>query len=239
MSGVANPTFIVTEPFGAQALAQYIQLPIPTPDQTAIEPGAASFDTGFTPLNMTDLAVGGVPPRGKDMNGILYTATQYCALLQAGQIINYNAAAATAFVGYKVGARVSSTTPGRVWVNILDGNVNNPDVDQTGWYALDPFTSVTTPPAGTLNDLVLPGASDFALDINTVNGAIDITGFIAERNGQTIYLSNTGANLLRVMANNVGSVLANRIRAASNLALVQNQTLTLRWFSGITQWLLI
>lgn len=240
MSGVVTPVNIIVKPFGEDAVAPYIQLPIPIPDQTPTEPGAASFDTGFGPLNMTDPAAGGIPPRGRDMNGILYTITAYTAMLQAGQIVEFNATAVAAFVGYKIGARVASTTtPGRVWVNVLDGNTNDPDAVQTGWYALDPFTSVTTPPAGTLNDLVLPGASDFALDINTVNGPIDITGFVAQRNGQTLYVSNTGANLLQVMVNNVGSVAANRVRGATDLALVQDQTLALRWFSGITRWLLI
>jgi hypothetical protein len=238
MSGVIVPTNIVVKPFGADADPTYIQLPIPIPDQTLTEPGAAAFDTGFGPLNMTDLAAGGIPPRGRDMNGILYMITAYIALLQAGQRVNWNEDASDAFTGYAIGAEVASiTTPGRVWVNLLDANVNDPDDDDTGWRALDPLTA-TTPLSGAQNNVVLPGASDYALDIDTTAGACDISGFVAQRNGQILYVSNVGANLLQILANSGLSTADNRIRAATDLALVTNQTLTLQWFSGLDRWLL-
>lgn len=247
MSGVPVPVNIVVKPFGAAAIALAptdpggVTLPIPIPDQTGITPGRASFDTGFAPITMVDPeSQGGVNPFGQDMNGILYTMTAYDALMQAGQIVNFSAAAAAAFVGYAVGAKLASATvPGRVWVNVLDGNTNDPDAVDTGWAAEDPLTAASAPAAGTINNLVLPGASDYALDIDTSAGPVDITGFVAQRNGQKIYLSNTGADLLQVLAENAGSTAANRVRAATDLALVQNQTLTIQWFSGLSRWLLV
>lgn len=238
MAGVVVPANIIVEPFGQDADPLYIQLPIPIPDQTLTEPGAASFDTGFGPLNMTDLAAGGIPPRGRDMNGILYMITAYIALLQAGQRVNWNEDASDAFTGYAVGAQVASvTTPGRVWENLLDGNVNDPDTDDTGWRSLDPLTA-SVALSGAQNNVVLPGASDYALDIDTTAGACDISGFIAQRNGQKLYVSCTGANLLQILASSGLSSPENRIRAATDLALVTNQTLTLQWFSGLDRWLL-
>ncbi len=238
MAGVVVPVNVIVKPFGALAAPEYIELPIPVPDQTLTEPGAASFDTGFGPLNMTDLAAGGIPPRGVDMNGILYMITAYVALLQAGQRVNWNLDAATAFTGYAVGAQVASVTvPGRVWENLLDGNVNDPDADDTGWRSLDPLTA-SVALSGAHNNVALPGASDYALDIDTTVGNCDISGFIAQRNGQKLYLSNTGANLLQVLAASGLSDPENRIRAATDLALVTDQTLTLQWFSGIERWIL-
>lgn len=247
MSGVPVPANIVVKPFAALAIALPptdpggVTLPVPIPDQTGITPGRASFDTGFGPQNMVDItSMGGVPPFGQDMNGILYTLSAYTLLQQAGQIVRFNATAAAAFTGYAVGARVASATvPGRVWVNYLDGNTNDPDAVTTGWAALDPLTSASAPAAGTINNLVLPGASDFALDIDTSAGDVDITGFVAQRNGQRLYLSNTGANLLQAMANNGGSAAANQVRAATDLGIVQNQTLTIQYFSGLLRWLLV
>lgn len=240
MSGVTTPVNIVVEPFGKNAVAPFITLPVPIPDQLLIEPGAASYDTGFGEINMTDLAAGGIPPMGRDMNGILYTITAYCAMLQAGQRVAWNSDAAAAFTGYVIGAAVASVAvPGRVWVNLLDGNVADPDADDTGWSAGDPLTATIAPAAGALNNLALPGGSDYALDIDTTAGNIDITGLVAQRNGQKLFVSNTGANLLQFLANNAGSAAANRIRAATDLALVQNQTLTLEWFAGINRWLLV
>lgn len=247
MSGFPVPVNIIVKPFGAAAIALPptdpggVTLPIPIPDQTAIVPGAASFDTGFGPINMVDPeSAGGVNPFGQDMNGILYTITAYGALMQAGQIATFNAAAAAEFVGYAIGARLASVAvPGRVWVNVLDGNTNDPDTVETGWAAEDPLTAASAPAAGTINNLVLPGASDYALDVDTTAGDVDITGFVAQRNGQKIYLSNTGANLLRAMANNGGSAAANQVRAATDLGIVQNQTLTIQFFSGLSRWLLV
>lgn len=241
MSGTPTPVHVVVKPFGEDSIPpQYITLPIPIPDQTPTDPGAASFDTGFAPLNMTDLAAGGIPPRGRDMNGLLYMLSAYCAMLQAGQRCEYDTDASAAFEGYKIGAELaSSTTPGRVWVNFLDGNTNDPDADDTGWCAKDPLYATSSPPAGTINNLVLPGLSDYALDIDTTLGAVDITGLVAQRNGQKVFLSNTGANLLQVLANNAGSAVENRVRAATDLALVQQQTLTLQWFDTLDRWLLV
>lgn len=238
MSGVANPQYPIVEPFGAQAAPETIQLPIPIPDQTLIEPGAAAFSTGFGPLNMTDLAAGGIPPRGRDMNGILNMITAYCAMLQAGQRVPFNADAVVFFEGYAIGAQIASTaTPGRVWENLLDGNANDPDSDDTGWRSLDPLTA-SVAMTGAQNNVALPGASDYALDIDTTAGDCDISGFVAQRNGQKLYVSNTGANLLQLLASSGLSDPDNRIRAATDLALVQNQTLTIQWFSGLDKWML-
>jgi hypothetical protein len=245
MSGTPVPVHIITEPFGtvAAALPQTdpggVTLPIPVASQVGILVGAASFADGMPAATMVDIeSEGGVPPFGQDMNGILYMATAYCALLQAGQRVNWDAAAVAAFTGYAIGAEVASATvPGRVWVNWLDGNVNDPDAVDTGWAASDPLAATIAPAAGVLNNLALPGASDFALDIDTTAGNIDLTGIVAQRNGQKLFVSNTGANLLQFLALNAGSAVANRFRAATDLAVVQNQTLTLEWFSGLNKWL--
>jgi len=136
MSGVAQPVYPIVEPFGKNAGGTYIQLPIPVPSQIGISNGVASFDDGFVPLNMTAPTSGGVPPEGKQFNGLFYMITQYCALMQAGQVVVFNAAVATAIGGYAIGARVASvSTPGRVWTNLVGGNTNDPDSVQTGWYA--------------------------------------------------------------------------------------------------------
>jgi hypothetical protein len=242
MSGAPVPTRIIVQPFGAAAAdPAYITLPIPETSQVGILAGAASFADGFPPATMSDPETeGGVPPFGQDMNGVLYTATAYLALIQAGQRVNWNADAVAAFAGYAIGAEVDSvTTPGRVWVNYLDGNVNDPDVDDTGWASNDPMYATLAPAAGVYNNVVLPGASDFAIDVDTTAGNVDYGGFVAQRNGQRIILSNTGGNLLQVLALAAGSTVDNRIRNATDLALVQNQSLTIQYFTGLDLWLLV
>lgn len=244
MSGVPAPVYPIVRPFGNTLVPPNdpggATLPVPVASQVGVLVGAASFEDGFPAATMTDPEAGGIPPYGQDMNGLGYMLSVYCALMQAGQIVPFNAAAVAAFVGYAVGAKIASVaTPGRVWTNYVDGNTADPDVDLTGWAASEALSSATAPAAGTYNDFPLPGYSDYALDVDSAAGNIDFTGFVPRRNGQRLFLSNTGANLVQVLANNAGSVAANRVRAPTDLALVQNQTLTLQYFSGLTRWLLI
>lgn len=245
MAGIEVPEFIVTQPFGNPALDPTdpggATLPVPTPTQVGVLVGAASFTDGFPAATMVDPETeGGVPPYGQDMNGILYMLSAYCALIQAGQRCNWNEDASDAFTGYAVGAEVASVdTPGRVWTNITDGNTNDPDDDPTGWYASDPLYATSAPAAGQHDDVVLPGASDFAFDIDSSAGNIDFTGFVAQRNGQKLFISNTGANLLQVLANDTDSDPENRIRSATDLAVIQNQTLTIQWFATLDRWLIV
>src|SRR5690348_17782155 len=47
-------------------------------------PGTASYQTGFTSVNMEPIASGGVPPFGADFNGIIQNATKAQIWQQAG-----------------------------------------------------------------------------------------------------------------------------------------------------------
>jgi hypothetical protein len=228
MSGVAAPQYPITEPFGTGASPPTdITLPIPVPSQVGVLTGAASFADGFPAATRTDPEAGGVPPFGQDMNGILFMLSQYAALIQAGQLVPFDAAVATVLVGYAVGAKVASAaTPGRIWTNWLDGNTNDPDSVETGWAASDPLHAVDAPAAGTYNDVVLPGASDYVLDTDTTAGNVVYTGFVAQRIGQRITHANTGANLLSIHVG-VGSAANNQVRGI-DLDLAPGQTATLQ-----------
>jgi len=166
--------------------------------------------------------------------------SQYALLTQAGQIVPFNGAAAAAWGGYKIGARVvSAATAGLVWTNWVDGNSHDPDADDTGWQANYPLYRLISPAAGTLDNYDLPGFSDYAIDVDSSAGAINFSGFIAKRPGQRLYLSNTAANLVQALANAAASAAANRVRANGDLGIIQNMTLCLQWFTGLNRWLAI
>src|SRR6267154_488283 len=177
MSGTPTPP-IVVEPWAATAVPPYITLPIPVPSQTGITPGKASFTDGFPPLNMTNPSLGGIPPSGADMNGILYTLSAWAAFLQAGQWIGFDAAAATAFGGYKQGAIVFvpavGLDAGSYYQSVTNGNTDDPFSDVGNWRNLShPLYEAVAPAAGTYNDYdVFPGPSDYAIDINTAAGNV-------------------------------------------------------------------
>lgn len=129
---------------------------IPNMSQEGVNPGAASFPTGFTLLTATNPAAGGIPPNIADMNGILQAATAWLNWAQAGGPISYDAAfsASVSPAGYPKGAVLASTTAGAYWLNTADNNTNNPDVTPTGWVNF--FPQSISGNAGTASKLATP-----------------------------------------------------------------------------------
>lgn len=106
---------------------------------TTLADGDATFDSGFPPLTMTPIGAGGKPPKGKDMNGILYAITQKQQWQDAGMGYPYNAAFSTSISGYPKGAIIPDSVFSGAWINITDANANNPEVSTataTGWVPL-------------------------------------------------------------------------------------------------------
>lgn len=123
-------------PWGANAGGGFIN-PIPTDSQIAINPGRASLTDGFPPLNFQPVGAGGVPPFGQDMNGILNAITLWSRWQAAGGQARYDATFATAIGGYPMGAMLSGSTSGTVWLNTVDDNLTNPEgVSPVGWINL-------------------------------------------------------------------------------------------------------
>ncbi len=104
------------------------------PFTSSATPGAASFNDGFVPTNMT---LGGIPPFGQDMNGALRFETQWSQWLQMGGPIPYDGTFQAAIGGYPKGALVqSASTMGLFWFSTTDNNVTNPDSAGAGWLAV-------------------------------------------------------------------------------------------------------
>lgn len=94
--------------------------------QTGTDPVRASYETGFTPLNMTPIAAGGVPPSGRDMNGILYDLSNAMMWQQAMGILPYDAT-----VSYPNGALV--VYGGMLWKCLADDTLNVTPVNGAKW----------------------------------------------------------------------------------------------------------
>ena len=107
---------------------------IPAASQIAVTPGAASLADGFPPLTATPLAAGGVPPSVGDMNGILNAVSAWAVWQAAGGTVQYDSAFSSSITGYPNKAVLaSSTTPGLLWMNTVDGNTTNPDSGGSNW----------------------------------------------------------------------------------------------------------
>lgn len=119
-------------PFASAAGTANIR-PIPVASQQSIQPGAASLTDGFVPLNFQAIAVGGVPPFGQDMNGILNQITLWNQWHSAGGPLKFDATFAAAIGGYPAGATVQSTSGHAIYESLQDNNSANPNTGSVLW----------------------------------------------------------------------------------------------------------
>lgn len=235
---VANPVKMV-EAFGINAGPAYITAPFPVPSQISTAPGSASLNDGFTPLNMTPITDGGIPPSGADMNGILFLISSTVAAVSAGQIYNtYDATYATAIGGYAVGAVVKDATNALQRWTAAVASPRDPATFPQDWVSSIALLSTSSPTAGTHSDNVLSGPSDFFLDVNTAAGAITLDSFVAQRDGQRLVLSATGANVLNV-GGRTGGTAANNVRSSSAVTVIQNDSVTIQYSNAIGRWVIV
>ncbi|MDC9591017.1 phage tail protein, partial [Xenorhabdus sp. XENO-10] len=96
--------------------------------------GNAAYDSGFPPSTMAPISAGGIPPHGKDFNGLLNDITAALRYLQSGGLYTFNAEFCQAIRGYSIGAVVLSAGGKRIWWNTVDGNMTDPDSNTSmGW----------------------------------------------------------------------------------------------------------
>lgn len=102
-------------------------------------PGTASYQTGFTSVNMEPIASGGVPPFGADFNGVFKAATTAQIWQQSGYMYAYDSAfASNANIGgYPSGSVLMMGSGNGLWINKTDNNTHSPDTTgSVGWVGL-------------------------------------------------------------------------------------------------------
>lgn len=140
--------------FAALATGTYVRA-IPT---TSGDPNAASLNLGFPPNTFVDEGAGGVPPDGRDMNGILKAISAWSNWQAAGGPVFYDSTFSTAIGGYPKYAILASTTLGRLWQSTVDSNTTDPDAGGANWAQLTTLNgspndeSVTLPNGRILKD---------------------------------------------------------------------------------------
>lgn len=233
MSGQPTPTKMV-EAFAVNAGPTYITTPFPVPSQiSGGNPGKASLNDGFTPLNMTALASGGIPMSGPDLNGILNLISQTIAALNAGQVfLPYDATYQGLISGYALGAILQQAGDAlATWISTVAGNVTDPDTGGAGWRSSKVLYS-NTALTGT-NDVVLPGSSDYIIDVGT---AKNFTGFVAQRDGQKITFCQTTTSTVQ-FTSLATSAAGNQLRIPpAGIALSQYDSYTLQYNATLAKW---
>jgi len=116
-------------PFAKNADAAFIR---PIPVDTVTE-GAASLDQGFPAITFTPPGAGGIPPNGKDFNGIFNQTSAWNWWQAAGGPVGYDATFSSENGGYPKGAVLCASTPGWAWQSTADNNTSNPDAGGANW----------------------------------------------------------------------------------------------------------
>lgn len=93
----------------------------------------ATYSVGFPQITMTPKSAGGLPPFGRDMNGILYDTTTILQYNQAGGRYPFDSAFSTAIGGYAKGAVVQRADKLGSWVSQADNNTTSPEGSSTLW----------------------------------------------------------------------------------------------------------
>lgn len=117
-------------PFGSNGPREAITATTPSGSNQA------SYDQGFPPITMTLKSAGGLPPRGQDMNQILFEQSSFNRFFSAGGGYVYDSAFSTAVGGYPLSARVPNSTGTGYWFNTIEDNQTNPENTTsalTGW----------------------------------------------------------------------------------------------------------
>lgn len=115
-------------PFGVNGSREDLPPTTPSGDNTA------SYDAGFPPITMILKAAGGLPPKGQDMNQILYELSNLARWNSAGAMNAYDAAFSTAISGYPKGAILANSSFSSTWLNTTEANTASPESSTTsGW----------------------------------------------------------------------------------------------------------
>lgn len=237
--GVPTPAAI-TEAWGINADPTLITYPIPVPTQLPGNPGRASFNDGFPQANFLPTALGGIPPSGKDFNGILAMVTAYCAAIQAGQFPQHDAAVSAAIGGYAKGALLANDAQTGFWISAVASNVTDPDTGGAGWISFPPTpvglvaTAIT---GGAHNDYNPAGFGPTTgfLDLSPAADA-NITGILAGGDGQALIITNLSAHNLTLDSLNGGSAAGNQLRMAFDLTLTLNNSARFVYSAALSLW---
>lgn len=98
---------------------------------------AATYAEGFPSITMTPISVGGKPPSGKDMNGVLYEISAHTVWQNQGGRYRFDQAFCDAIGGYPKGAVLINDTLDTEYISLVDANTHNPNSgDNTGKWAI-------------------------------------------------------------------------------------------------------
>lgn len=169
-------------------------------ESTGAAPNSATYQVGFPPVTMQSIASNGMPPKGSDLNGVLYDITDNLVFLTQGGGYGFDAAYATSIGGYPLNARLRLTN-GDIVKSTIDANANNPNTDMTGWVKTNSASQIIDASGNTQQEInnanaigyvnlalyTTPLFADVAPIINTLHNQLS--------EGDTLYIPNGDWNV--------------------------------------------
>lgn len=115
------------KPFGVNGQRGVILPTTPAGDNSA------SYEQGFPPITMILKSAGGLPPKGQDMNQILYELSALGRWSSTGALNTFDSEFASEISGYPSGAMLISDDGERIFINTTEGNLSDPNSNGAGW----------------------------------------------------------------------------------------------------------
>lgn len=115
------------KPFGVNGQRVAILPTTPAGDNSA------SYEQGFPPITMILKSAGGLPPKGQDMNQILYELSALGRWSSTGALNTFDSEFASEISGYPSGAMLISDDGERIFINTTEGNLSDPNSNGAGW----------------------------------------------------------------------------------------------------------
>lgn len=115
-------------PFAVGGLREDLLPTTPAGDNTA------SYNNGFPPITMVQKNAGGLPPKGQDMNQILYELSSLSRWASSGAINSFDSDFSSKTGGYPKGSQLIGDDGATIYISTIDDNTSNPNSGGGGWF---------------------------------------------------------------------------------------------------------
>lgn len=156
-------------PFGVNGPREDLLPTTPAGDNTA------SYDAGFPPVTMILKSAGGLPPKGQDMNQILFELSSICRWFTAGALNEFDATFASSIGGYPKASVLVGDDGATIYISTINANSNNPNSVTTGWLNLSKITAIAALSGGA-NKLPYFSGANTAAQTDLTSVGRDIIG---------------------------------------------------------------
>ncbi|HFK5809355.1 hypothetical protein IB212_15415 [Enterobacter sp. E12] len=173
-------------PFAVNGPREPILPTTPAGDNTA------SYDSGFPPITMTLKSAGGLPPKGQDMNQILFELSSLSRWFSTGAINSYDSVFATSIGGYPKGSVVLGNDGQTKYESTTDSNLTNPNTGGAGWTNLSTAYLARSNPFGDIKADGTVNTAKINLSLQAFNSSGSTTTVSAPTSGVFLYVTDSG-----------------------------------------------